>query len=156
MTNYKEAVIMPAVKRGAELLDEVLPGWAKAINVRLLNLATPFPVIAYPSANAVEGTGCILCQLDHYLESVRAEDYSLPRQPIRLKDFGTYSDGLQQLQEYMSDGYPDGGNYGFDIMDEFTDEDGDLWDNPYDSSTYYSILDELWKEEIAIRTTNSN
>lgn len=41
--NFKRDAIIPSVKRGAELLDEVLPGWNKAINQRLLNLATAFP-----------------------------------------------------------------------------------------------------------------
>lgn len=49
-----------------------------------------------------------------------------------------------------------GFEYGFDVMHVFIDDDGEVWDNPYDHSTYYSLLDELWKEEIAIRTTNSN
>ncbi len=147
--NFKRDAIIPSVKRGAELLDEVLPGWHKVINQRLLNLATPRPKGTYGSY-AQEGTGCILCQLDHYLDD---EDHSLPRQPIRLKDFGDYNDGLRSLREYSAE-YIDGGKYGFDIMVGFEDDNGEIWDNPYSASTYYTMLDDLWKEEIAIRTTN--
>jgi len=59
--NFKRDAIIPSVKRGAELLDEALPGWHKVINQRLLNLATPSPKRTYRSY-AQEGTGCILCQ----------------------------------------------------------------------------------------------
>lgn len=150
--NFKRDAIVPSVRKGAELLDESLPGWHKAINQRLLNLATPNPT-NINNSHAQEGTGCILCQLDHYLDH---EDHeALPRQPIRLKDFGDYNDGLHSLQNYSGE-YIDGEKYGFDIMDEFEDEDGEVWVNPYDPSTYYAILDDLWKEEIAIRTTSSS
>jgi hypothetical protein len=153
MTNYKEAVIMPAVKRGAELLDEVLPGWAKAINVRLLNLATPFPVNV-SNANGVEGTGCILCQLDHYLDTEL--DKRLPNTPIRLSEFGVYVDGLTALKEIVDPDF-DEGFHGFDILDEWEDPDTlDWWENDYDSSDYYRILDSLWKEEIELRLENTN
>lgn len=150
--NFKRDAIVPSVKRGAELLDEALPGWHKAINQRLLNLATPNPTGIYGS-HAQEGTGCILCQLDCYLDE--ESDLRLPyNQPIRLKDFGDYSEGLRSLREYSGQ-YFSPSIYGFDIMDEFEDEDGEVWDNPYDPSTYYVMLDDLWKEEIAIRTTSS-
>lgn len=150
--NYKEDVILPAVKRGAEILDEALPGWHKAINLRLLNLATPNPNNPNNPAST-PGTGCILCQLDAYLD----EDLHLrlPRNPIRLKDFGDYNDGLKWLEYHLGDEI-NGDVYGFDIIDEYEDDDGEIWTNPYPASEYYTILDNLWKEEIAIRTGSSN
>ena len=151
MSNYKEAVIMPAVKRGAELLDEALPGWAKAINTRLLNLATPNPKHVEQFADAVEGTGCILCQLDKYLDDER--DKRLPSTPIQLREFGEYTNGLSSLRRYLGDDIHEG-LHGFDILDEW--DTGEEWYNEYDSSTYYRILDDYWKEEIELRLGSSN
>lgn len=152
--NFKRDAIIPSVKKGAELLDEALPGWHKAINQRLLNLATPNPKGNNNGLYAQEGTGCILCQLDLYLDE--ESDLRLPyNQPIRLKDFGDYNDGLRWLQHYAGE-HIDGEKYGFDIMDEFEDDDGEIWENPYTASAYYTMLDDLWKEEIAIRTESGS
>lgn len=149
--NFKEEVIIPSVERGAELLDEIAPGWANAVNLRLLNLAAASPDPTYTIDGAKSGTGCILCQLDHFLD----EDERIPNSPISLRDFGDYNDGLQRIADYMGHEV-DGSIYGFDIIDEVEDEDGELHENPYDASHYYSILDKLWKNQINRRLKNGN
>lgn len=136
-----EDYLVPNVERGAQMLDRNMPGWAKIINTRNLDLSS-----SSPSPDRDDYTGCILCQIDNYIEESR-----IPSRPLDWRKFGSFTDAWNKINE--SDwSIPDGltaSDFGFDCYGA-----GCLsvsYPPPAVDDLEYDILDKLWLAEIERR-----
>lgn len=135
---FTEEVLKKNVAKGADLLDNILPGWADVINVRRLKIKQ-----AMPDPNT--GDACILCQLDHFISEESRK--RLPGETLEVEDFGNYSEAVEIIQWEIDDDF-EGDLYGFDLSNNFRYKRPGLT-----ADREYAILDELWKEEIEDRVS---
>ena len=133
---WVEDHLVPNVEAGAEMLDANMPGWAKIINTRLLDLSAS-------SASAATGKGCVLCQIDNYIEKD-----ALPQTRLNSADFGHFTDAWDKIREYewVRTAGLTAGDLGFDCYNSGGATSSSFLPSNVDLIEY-EILDVLWTAE---------